>query len=522
MSNGNWCTAKTATRARKASAIAIMLGTIAVGSLRAEDESWPMFGENAANTASTSETTITTSKVSTLKTKWIFTTGGDVSARAAVVDGVVYFPDWGGYIWAVSASSGKKLWHHKMSDYGLPSGTISRTSPAVVDDKVYIGTQTDGWLLAINAKTGSLIWKTAPIAPAYFPKITGSVTVVDSVVYVGLATDEEGKAEENNYPCCTTKGRIVAVNANNGTVLWSTATVPTGYSGGSIWSSGPVVDESRHTVYVTTGNNYSTPTAEAYLTCVASGKSVGACQSPEDYADSVVALNSKTGAVKWGTRLLQWPETTDTDDFNLACRISPLGSNCPTPTGPDFDFGSGPNEITYKTAKGSATIIGAGQKSGIYYALNPDTGAELWHTQVGPGIQWGSASDGTRIYVAVSNPGGVSYAGGDAGSWAALDPATGKILWQTPDPNGATDTGPLAVANGIVYAPSLAGSATAPNMFALNAATGAKLWSYAAGSSVNAGAAIVGGEVYWGSGYSRSAGATGGKNRFYAFSEDGK
>ena len=507
MSIETWYTAK---RARKASAIALLLGTIAVGSLRAEDE-WPMFGENAANTASTSETTITTGKVSTLKTKWVFTTGGDVSARAAVVNGVVYFPDWGGNIWAVNASTGKKLWRHQMSDYGLPSGTVSRTSPAVVDDKVYIGTQTDGWLLAINAKTGSLIWKTAPIPSAYFPKITGAVTVADSVVYVGLATDEEDKAEENSYPCCTTKGRIVAVNANNGTVLWSTATVPTGYSGGSIWSSGPVVDESRHTVYVTTGNNYSTPTAEAYLKCVAAGGSPGACQSPEDYADSVIALNSKTGAVKWGKRLLQWSDSTDQDDFNLACRTSPQGNNCPTPTGPDLDFGSGANEIKYKTAKGSETLIGAGQKSGIYYALNPDTGAELWHTQVGPGIQWGSASDGTRIYVAVSNPGG-------AGSWVALDPATGKILWRTPDPNGVTDTGPLAVANGIVYAPSLAGSSTAPNMLALNAETGAKLWSFAAGSSVVAGAAIVGGDVYWGAGSSRSTAP----NRFYAFSEKGK
>ena len=44
------------------------------------------------------------------------------------------------------------------------------------------------------------------------------------------------------------------------------------------------------------------------------------------------------------------------------------------------------------------------RRSGIYYALNPDTGAELWHTQVGPSIQWGSASDGTHIYVAIANP----------------------------------------------------------------------------------------------------------------------
>ena len=107
------------------------------------------------------------------------------------------------------------------------------------------------------------------------------------------------------HKACTTKGRVVAVNANNGTVLWSTATVPSGYSGASVWSSGPVVDESRHTVFVTSGNNYSNPTTEAYLTCIAAGNSVAACQSPEDYADSVLALDSQTGAVKWGKRLMQ-------------------------------------------------------------------------------------------------------------------------------------------------------------------------------------------------------------------------
>ena len=507
------------TKARNSLTVAIMLGTIAVGTLRAADESWPMFGQNIANTASTSETTISTGNASKLKPKWIFKTGGDVSARAAVVNDVVYFPDWGGNLWAVDASTGKTVWTHTLSHYGFPSGTISRTSPAVVDGKVYIGTQ-GGWLLAINAETGSLVWKSQPIPPSDDPQITGSPTVEDGVVYLGLTTGEEGLAENPHYACCTTKGSVVAVNANNGTLLWVTHTVPDGYSGAGVWSSGLVVDTSRQTIFVTTGNNYGNPAAKAYLACIAAGQSDGACQSREDYADSILALNLKTGAVKWGKRLMQWPAATGTDDWNLSCKSSPF-TNCPAPAGPDFDFGSGPNEITYKTSKGSATIIGAGQKSGIYYALDPETGAELWHTQVGPGIQWGSASDGKRIYVAVSNPSGASYAGGKAGSWVALDPATGKILWQKPDPNGVTDIGPMAVANGVVYAPSTAGSETAPNMFALNAENGDKIWSFPAGSSVNAGATIVSGTVFWGSGYARSNGLTGGK-KFYAFTENGK
>ena len=84
---------------------------------------------------------------------------------------------------------------------------------------------------------------------------------------------------------------------------------------------------------------------------------------------------------------MQWVGSGGSDDFNLSCRETP-DTNCPMPIGPDLDFGAGANEITYKTSSGSKTMIGAGQKSGIYYALDPDTGAELWRTQVGPGIVW--------------------------------------------------------------------------------------------------------------------------------------
>jgi polyvinyl alcohol dehydrogenase (cytochrome) len=137
-------------------------------------------------------------------------------------------------------------------------------------------------------------------------------------------------------------------------------------------------------------------------------------------------------------------------------------------------------------------------------------------------MEWGSASDGKRIYVQIANFYGIPSQGGSAGSWAALDPATGAILWQKADPNGAIDLGPMAVSNGVVYAPSMAGAATSPTMFALDAATGNTLWSFAAGSSVNAGATIVNGTVFWGSGYAHLGipGYTP-NNKFYAFSLNG-
>ena len=93
-----WKSAKTcflpARRSRKAvaavlSAIAFCMVVHPVASGQVE---WPQFGQNNSNTAGNHlETAITASTVSQLKMKWKFTTKGDVSARPAVVDGVVYF-----------------------------------------------------------------------------------------------------------------------------------------------------------------------------------------------------------------------------------------------------------------------------------------------------------------------------------------------------------------------------------------------------------------------------------------------
>jgi polyvinyl alcohol dehydrogenase (cytochrome) len=497
--------------------------------------SWPMFGQNASNTASNStEMDISKMNAYQLKTKWTFTTGGDVSARAAIVGGIAYFPDWAGNLYAVNAGSGRLLWQHQFSDYGLAAGTVARASAAVVNGNLYIGTQYNaagptGFLLSINAANGNLNWKMQPDMSNSMPVITASPVVANGMVYVGMTSNEEFAAASPSYPCCSARGSVVAVNASTGAVQWQTFTVPVGYSGGNVWGSNPVVDTARNMVYVGTGNNYSLPAS--YSSCLAGGGTAATCLDPSDHSDSIIGLDATTGMIKWATRLMNWNQygvNNGSDFWNVGCVYKT--SNCPYSAGPgpDYDFGSAPNEITYQTASGSKTIIGAGQKSGIYYALDPDSGSLLWQTQVGPGsslggMEWGQASDGTRIYVSIANLYGIPYAAGSAGSWSALDPATGNILWQKADPNGSIDLGPLAVANGVVYVDSMAGAATAPNMFALDASNGNTLWSFAAGGSVIAGADIVNGIVYWGSGYSHLGPFLPftGNNKFYAFSKNG-
>lgn len=527
--------------------LGLVLVALAATPLLAGD--WTMFGYDTTNAASNGSS-INTSNVNTLKPRFVVTTGGDISARAAVAGGKAFFPDWAGNIWAVNSNNGQLIWVHQLSDYGLPVGTVSRTSPAVIGGgggTVFIGTQYNanypnspsGWILALNANTGALVWKVRPDTSNIFPAITSSPSISGNTIYVGMTSNEEYAASDPTYPCCSVVGSVVALNANNGAKLWQTFMAPAGYSGANVWGSTPVIDTARKMVYVGTGNNYSIPTDPAYTSCIAGGGTEATCLSPNDHADSVVALDMNTGAIKWATRAMQWNQyyepTNGSDFWNTACIFPPFTNCPPSPTGPDYDFGSGPNEITYQPAHGPAqTIIGAGQKSGIYYAFNPDTGALLWSTQVGPGsslggMEWGSASDGTRIYVAISNLYGIPYAAGSAGSWAALNPATGAILWQKADPNGAVDLGPLAVANGVLYAPSMGGPTfgggspgTAPTMFGLDAATGNTLWSFAAGSSVIAGATVENNNVWWGSGYAHLGipGFTG-NNKFYGFTPNG-
>src|SRR5260370_39847710 len=165
---------------------------------------------------------------------------------------------------------------------------------------------------------------------------------------------------------------------------------------------------------------------------------------------------------------------------------------------------------------------------GIFWAVKPDNGDVLWSTPVGPGgslggIEWGTATDGRRIYVAIANNSHLPYTlvpSGQTinwGSWSAVDVDTGKIVWQIADPTaGAIDLGSLSVANGVMYAGSDAG-----HMYALDAGTGKILWSFASGGSVIDGPSIVDSVLYWGSGYGRILPGKG-NNKVFAFTLGGE
>jgi polyvinyl alcohol dehydrogenase (cytochrome) len=496
--------------------------------LAASGSDWPSGGATIGNTHSSDSNKPNAQSAKNLAVKWTATVHGDVSAIAAVVGGAVYVPDWGGYLNKMDAETGAVIWSKPISDYDHVSGSVSRASPAVVGNTVYLGDQNGGHLSAVNATTGAPVWTTQVDSTGPFPVLTAGPLVYNGVVYQGVASAEEAVAANPGYPCCTFRGSIVAVSAATGAILWKTYTVPAnggvpgGYSGGGVWSTTPAIDPATNTLFITTGNNYSVP--QSVKDCEAGGGTASACLSPDDHIDSVMALNASTGAIKWATGVQGF------DDWNVACITgAPPPNNCPNNPGPDYDFGSGPNLFTVN----GKLVVGAGQKSGQYWALDAATGNILWSAAPGPGsslggIEWGPATDGQRIYVAEENFSGIPYTikGSStpitSGSWAALDPATGNVLWQVADPShnafgGGNALGPVTVANGVLYAPSMSGT-----MRALNASNGNTVWSYQAQGSVIAGASVVRGVVYWGDGYTH-LGIPGwtGSNTFYAFSLNG-
>jgi polyvinyl alcohol dehydrogenase (cytochrome) len=175
-------------------------------------------------------------------------------------------------------------------------------------------------------------------------------------------------------------------------------------------------------------------------------------------------------------------------------------------------------------------LLGAGQKSSIYWALNPANGGLYWSTFIGKGgIVWGSAidlDDHNLAFVSLYNAtlstnilagrNGVPVSS-NGGAWGAMNITTGKMIWQIPSlgqdrtnpANPSTAQGGVTFTNRVIFAGSSSGY-----YVALDASSGLTCWTFNSGNTVAGSPAIFNETVYWGTGYKTSAGAT----MLYAFS----
>jgi polyvinyl alcohol dehydrogenase (cytochrome) len=472
---------------------------------------------------------LTAATTPALKLKWAFNLGTVTSVRSqpTIVGGRVYVATPTGGVYSLDASTGCSYWKFAAGQIraGVTIGDAGGVPAAFFPD-------TGGTVYAVNAATGALIWKTRPV-DHFATMATATPRVHNGVVYQPYSSFEEVLAGGAAYQCCTFRGSVVALDAATGKKIWQTFTIPEaaaptrkspagtqlhGPSGAGVWGT-PTIDEALGVLYVATGDNYSDP--------------------PSNMSDAVLAMDLKTGAILWSRQL------TERDAFNVGCG-TPQQTNCPEAKGPDFDFGQPPILVSLggpNGAKPRALVIG--QKSGMVHALDPDQkGAVLWQTRAGQGSalggsQWGSASDGENVYVAISD---LAAASKDptspvgAGLYA-LNLKTGKVVWSERQSACAAEqkncfaarSAAVTAIPGVVFSGSMDG-----HLRAHATATGAVIWDMdtahefptvngkpARGGSMDvAGPAVVNGMLFVNSGYGQWGGMPG--NVLLAFSVDGK
>jgi len=457
-------------------------------------------------------------QVKRLKLKWAFAFEGDISAYAqpAVIGGQVFVGSASGAVQALRADTGCLEWVYQAA---APVRTAISVAPIGKRHAVLFGDLT-GTVYAIAADSGQLLWK-KKVEEHEAALLTGAATVFDGTVYVPVASWEESRSLNPEYPCCTFRGSIVALRIRDGFQIWKTYTIIEtpreqgktsvgtprwGPSGAGVWGA-PTVDAARKRLYVATGDNYSPPATAL--------------------SDSVMALDLASGRVIWSRQV------TANDAFNSACVTGVNGPNCPEDSGPDFDFGA--SVILSKTP--SRDLLLAGQKSGMIYALDPERQGEVvWQTRVAKGgviggVQWGMASDGQNLYAATSDAifvqkNGVRSLDPTAGGGlTALRVADGAKSWYVPpvacgSAPGCSPAQSSAVTAipGVVFSGSMDG-----HLRAYSSEDGKVLWDFNTvrefpavnGVKANGGAldgpgpVVVNGMVFVNSGYARFGGAPG-------------
>ncbi|MCA1832918.1 MAG: PQQ-binding-like beta-propeller repeat protein [Actinomycetota bacterium] len=449
---------------------------------------WPMFGGNLSGSHSQPlESTLTPANVPLLAPAWTFSANdavqainpnfigrNEITGYPIEIDGCVFVatstgfqePGW---VFALNAYGGDVVWSHF-----LPFGVYS--SLAVANGLVYAYVSQVGspYVVALSEADGHEVW-THTVDNQPGSDAVASPIVFDSdgpgplapMVWAGVSgTLAEGDA----YDRLQFRGASVLLDASTGALVKHQWSIPddqfaTGDAGAAVWST-ISIDGPNKVGYVGTGNPFN-------------------YQHKSDRTNAVLKIDLDRSHAAVGRVLAYYRGDTEqyldaASDFNGTCDAtsgSPLifsfGFDCEHL---DLDFGSQPNIFT---DRGGRRLIGAGQKSGVYHVFDPDPahyigpadseGARempnVWSTVMGVpspvgGIVGSAAYDGTALYVPHSL----------VGYMTALDRDAGAIKWATPIGDGVHWGPPATVANGIVYTPDLKGF-----LDAYDAGTGAPL-----------------------------------------------
>jgi quinoprotein glucose dehydrogenase len=392
--------------------LAVLAACAAIASLAArgqnsKDTDWPYYGNDAGGMRYSTLAQINRDNVSKLKVAWIYHTG-DVSdgsrdrkrsgfeATPILVDGTLYFTTAFNRVIALNPDTGQERWifdpHIDLTlDYG--DGLVNRGVATWLDPKkadgegcrrrIFEAIQ-DARLVSIDAATGKpcidfgdygqVNLRDVPGYRAGWYHMTSPPAVIDDLVVVGSAIDDNQRAAMPD-------GVVRAFDARSGKLRWNWEPIETGSEktrGGkpndrqagaaNAWSI-MTIDPERDLIFVPTGS--------------ASPDYYGGLRPGDNkWANSVVALRAKSGEVAWGFQLVHhdlW----------------------------DYDTAAPPLLATLQHDGQKIPVVIEGNKSGLLYVLNRDTGKPVFPVEERPVPQSdvpGEAASPTQAYPVAPPP----------------------------------------------------------------------------------------------------------------------
>jgi polyvinyl alcohol dehydrogenase (cytochrome) len=484
---------------------------------------WPMYGHDPSRTNSTSCAQAPDgAAASRLVPRWFFHANDVVTASPSIVQGTVYAGAWDGRFYALDLKSGRVRWSTLLGR-GRTDGNADQhtgaygeiTSSAAVTTVgsrrvAFVGG--GGSMYALDASRDDVpdarrvLWRFDVDAshPTNHGEIESSPVVWSGAPGGPVVVFGSDSNQDSGF---TGEG-VWAVRADTGRLVWhfnpEAATNHALYGCGNVWSSPALGLDARNpdplrraVLYFGTADcPDNTPTA-----CPADGSDPH-CPPGQQYAyarrwqpfaDGIVAISATDGSPLWSYQPHPVDNTLD-DDFGSSAQLF--------------------------TLPGGRQAVGEGNKDGLYYVLDRNSGSLIWkRTEQGNGnIQSGFAIGGFLGATAVTSVHGVPRVFGASGIdtpvtynhsgqlVAQSDPTLslrGMQAFSGADGSGAWSAiqtytyGATSVANGVVYVGALDGI-----FRAYDAATGRLLWASPLSGPISSGPAISGGVVVIGAGTS--------------------
>ena len=478
----------------------------------ADQDNWRLHGRTYDNQRFSPLTEINAATVKQLKPVALIQTGvaNAMESTPIEIDGVLFVESAGDVVQAYDAVTGEELWSYTptLEFSSLCCGPQAR-GVAVAYGKVYVA-QVDGHVVALDAKTGNVVWKTRHEdilpQPYHWYTFTGAPQVYDGLVEVG-----NGGAE---WP---TRGFVEALDAETGKLVWrfNDTAGPDDpnfkgawegdswkIGGGSMWDA-VAVDPKRDLMMFALGN----PNPDLY----------GDFRKGTNlYTTSMVAVHAKTGKVAWYYQQIQH------DVWDLDSAAPTVLFDVPDKNGKMVEAAAeaSKNGFLYIVNRANGQLIRRSeafvkQSPSIINMIPPDETARVYYPGNHGGAMWQPPAysplthyfytmglNEPHIYkVKPSKPWvpGTPEVGqqfGNAipteaerkalepqmipnsGNISAIDVNTGKIAWQYLSDH-LMFGGLLATASNLVFGGEVAG-----NIMAFDARSGEKLWSYHMGIGV--------------------------------------